>query len=117
MKYFTYSEFDSPDEVGSGVNMNSDFLTMLERARELAGVPFIVNSGYRTKKHNEFVGGSEKSSHIKGRAVDIKCTTSRERHIIIQALLSVGFNRIGIAKSFIHVDNDNEKYPNCIWVY
>ena len=28
----------------------------------------------------------------------------------------VGFQRFGIAKTFIHVDNDDQK-PNAIWLY
>ena len=40
MKYFTYQEFDSPDEPGSGKNMNADFLDLLDHAREEAEIPF-----------------------------------------------------------------------------
>ena len=117
MKYFTLDEFDSPDVEGSGSNMDSNFLSMLDNARDMADIPFKINSGYRTKEHNSKVGGKDKSSHIVGKAADISCSGSRERWIIITALQDAGFNRIGIANNFIHVDSDENKSPNVIWTY
>ena len=117
MKYFELKEFESPDSPGSGKNMNPCFLTRLDLAREYSLVPFIINSGFRTKKHNIFVKGSDNSSHLKGYAADIHCSDSRSRKKIITALLGVGFNRIGIAKTFIHVDSCPDKDPDVIWVY
>jgi|TARA_Y100000015_G_C2378438_1_gene83753 uncharacterized protein YcbK (DUF882 family) len=119
MKYFTYDEFSSPDLIDSGYRMDPVFLLMLERAREIAEVPFIINSGYRTIKHNKKVGGVVDSSHTKipCRACDIKITNSRQRSTIIRSLISAGFNRIGVAKNFIHVDNDTDKSPFVIWTY
>ena len=40
--------------------------------RENFGVT-VINSGYRGPKLNEAVGGSSKSQHCKGEAVDIEC--------------------------------------------
>ena len=53
LKYFKLSEFDSPDEVGSGSKMNYTFLEKLDKARGLAEIPFKITSGYRTKEYNE----------------------------------------------------------------
>jgi zinc D-Ala-D-Ala carboxypeptidase len=116
MKHFKISEFDSPDLPGSGKNMNQDFLEMLDKARDSVDIIFEINSGYRTPEHNKSVGGSPTSSHLKGYASDIKCTNSIDRWKIVNALISVGFKRLGIAKTFIHVDNDPNK-NNAIWVY
>ncbi len=117
LKHFRISEFDSPDFEGSGVNMQPRTLQMLDNARTIAGIPFKINSGYRTKEHNAYIGGSKYSSHCYGYAVDIHCTDSRSRAIIIDSLQKAGFNRFGIAKTFIHVDNDPEKDANVIWLY
>lgn len=118
MKWFNYSEFDSPDAPGSGEkHMDKDFLAMLDRARTLAGVPFKINSGYRTAARNKAVGGVKGSSHTKGQAADIHCSDSRARAHIVGALMEAGFNRIGIAATFIHVDNDPEKPEDVIWLY
>ena len=116
MTYFTIDEFDSPDLPGSGSQMNHTTLSMLDKARDIAGVPFTINSGFRTEQHNKKVGGSDTSSHLKGYAVDINCDTGPDRLKIVIGLLSAGFRRIGIAKGFIHVDNDPGK-PDTIYLY
>jgi uncharacterized protein YcbK (DUF882 family) len=117
MKYFKHSEFDSPDDPGSGLKMDEKLLRMLDEARDIAKIPFKINSGYRTYQHNKKVRGKITSSHLKGLAVDISCTEPRQRSIILNSLIEVGFNRIGIGKSFIHVDIDKDKSPNVIWMY
>ena len=117
MRYFNIEEFDSPDEPGSGQYMDDDFLEMLDKARQFAGIPFVINSGYRTKAHNAKVGGLKNSAHLDGFAADIRCHGSRERMYIVGALLEAGFNRIGIGNGFIHVDNDPTKPEDVIWTY
>ena len=115
--YFTYSEFDSPDFPDSGRNMDPTFLRMLNHARQIAGIPFKINSGFRTEEHNEKVGGSENSSHLRGFAADIHATSSTARYEILSALIKAGFYRIGIANTFIHVDSDPSKTQKVIWTY
>lgn len=98
-------------------NMDVDFLALLDEARDLANIPFVITSAYRSKEKNAKIGGVANSSHIKGLAVDIRVNSSRERFNILKALIYVGFNRIGIADNFIHVDDDKEKSDNVIWTY
>ena len=99
------------------LNMNEDFLMRLDEARQYAQIPFIINSAWRDAKKNKEVGGKPNSSHLKGLAVDIKATNSRQRGLILDALRAVGFTRIGIAKTFIHVDMDYDKDQDVTWVY
>jgi len=96
--------------------MDVDFLAKLDEAREYAEIPFIINSAYRSPEHKESIKNPT-SSHIKGLAVDIKAKDSRTRGIILEALRSVGFTRIGIAKTFIHIDLDYSKSQNVTWLY
>ena len=117
MKYFKLSEFDSPDILGSGKNMNEEFLYMLDAARKIYGKSMRITSGFRTIAHNEKVGGVKSSSHLKGLAADIACSESRNRFEMIKALLEVGFKRLGVAGTFIHVDIDKNKSQNVIWTY
>jgi len=98
-------------------NMDLDFLAKLDKAREIADIPFKINSAFRTPEHNAKVGGKPNSSHLRGLAVDISAADSRTRFIILGALIKAGFNRIGIAKTFIHVDDDQEKSGKVVWVY
>lgn len=122
MKHFTYTEFDSPDQVGSGKKMHPDILEMLDQARDKYDKPIRITSGYRTKEYNESLSArgykaSPNSSHLKGLAADIACTSSVDRYHLINCLLDVGFKRIGIANTFIHVDIDTEKANEVIWTY
>ena len=115
--WFTAAEFASPDQPNSGQEMDSTFIYLLDSARTIAGVPFTINSGYRTKHRNRIVGGVAGSSHTKGLAADIKVKSGRDRKIILEALQEVGFNRFGIGSTFIHVDLDSTKPADVIWVY
>lgn len=122
LMHFTLCEFDSPDQPGSGRFMDESFLMRLDRARERAGIPFVISSGYRSPEHQEALRAkgykvSAKSAHMKGMAADIVCHTSHDRWIILQALLREGFSRIGIGPGFIHVDCDQSKNAELIWTY
>ena len=117
MRYFTLDEFDSPDLPGSGAQMQPEFLQKLDEARHIAGVPFIINSGVRSQAWNQRVNGSKGSSHLTGWAADIQATTSNRRYLVLSALIRVGFRRIGIADTFIHVDMDPDKPQNVSWLY
>jgi len=97
-------------------NMDLGFLAKLDEAREYAGIPFVINSSYRSPEQPESIKNPT-SSHIKGLAVDIKAKDSRTRYKVLEALIHVGFNRIGIADTFIHVDDDKQKSSNVIWTY
>jgi uncharacterized protein YcbK (DUF882 family) len=69
LKHFKLSEFDS-DVKGSGKNMKRDFLKKLDKARDIAKIPFKITSGFRTPQHNERLRkqgykASANSSHLK----------------------------------------------------
>ena len=117
MRYFKLKEFDSPDLPGSGQYMDPVFLQLLDKARAHAQIPFRISSGYRTKEHNKKVGGVDSSAHLKGLAADIVCNNSSDRFTIINALIFVGFTRIGVQKGFIHVDNDMTRISFVLWLY
>jgi len=97
------------------VGLNTGLVEMLDKAREIAGIPFVITSGLRTEEKNKEVGGVNDSSHRKGLAVDLRCRDSRSRFLIIKGLISVGFSRIGAEVDHIHVDIDPEKDVNVIW--
>tara|TARA_Y100001972_G_scaffold126910_1_gene182050 strand:+ start:1103 stop:1480 length:378 start_codon:yes stop_codon:yes gene_type:complete len=123
LRHFTYSEFDCKSGVGQGeIFMDNDFLKLLDKARFVAGIPFVITSGYRTKEYNEQLikngyKASSNSSHCKGIAADIKADTPQKKFAIVQALLFVGITRIGIAHDFIHCDIDKDKTNKIIWTY
>ena len=116
IKHFEPSEF-----VCNGIEcyeqMSDDLLLSLGTARQIAGIPFHINSSWRDKDTNQRVGGKPNSAHLRGNAVDIACTNSSDRHTIIDACMAAGFTRIGIAKTFIHIDVDSDLPNNVIWTY
>lgn len=114
-KYFKPEE--KTGTFGKVEDLKFELVTMLDAAREIAGVPFKITSGYRTPEHNKKVGGVKDSAHLTREAVDIACTSDQNRHKIINALIKVGFNRIGIANTFIHCDISKDKSNNVIWIY
>jgi uncharacterized protein YcbK (DUF882 family) len=119
MRYFDPAEF----ECGCGLcglgyhHMDEGLLKRIDNARHAAAVPFTITSAVRCDHHNELVGGSDTSSHLSGLAVDIAATNSANRMKIIYGLMAAGFNRIGIAGDFIHVDVDHSKSSGVMWLY
>ena len=111
-EYFTDKELQCP--CCKTLKMNEKFLEMLYTARMKAGQNFIITSGYRCDKHNAEIG-SIYPNHPSGRAVDIRCTYSCCREVIINSLIYAGFKRIGISDKFIHVDNMDA--VEGIWLY
>lgn len=115
MKHFHIDEFRC--NCCGKEEMRESTLQMLDKAREIAGVPFVVTSGYRCKEHNEREGGSVTSSHKHGWAADIAANNSKTREAVLRGLIKAGFTRIGISESFIHCDNDPQKTANVMWLY
>lgn len=107
-KYFSESEV---------VGLKPDLVSLLDKARGIAGVPFKITSGLRSETENKKAGGVEDSAHMLGLAVDIATPTSDVRWKILNALLDVGFTRLGIGETFIHADVDKSKVQNVVWDY
>lgn len=91
---------------GCGLTPTVAALVALEAARLAVGQPFIISSGARCEKYNKEVGGAEFSRHAPPylNAFDITCSDNVMRFLIIEAALRRGFNGIGVAKNFVHID-------------
>jgi len=96
------------------VHIDSIFLHKLRQAREIAEVPFIINSGYRCENHNKEVGSTSRN-HVEGKAADIKAIDGPTRGKILKGLYKAGFVRIGVSKTFIHCDT-MDAVESC-WLY
>lgn len=121
VKFFTYDELlrvarvKDGEEAPSPSCINELSILRLDRARQIAGFPFIVNSSYRSPAYEVSKGRSGTSAHCLGRAFDIKCRSSRERFLIVKAALEAGFLRIGIYPNFVHVDDSLDHDQCVIW--
>lgn len=108
----TWNYFTDDEVKGLSV----DLVDKLDRARNLANVAFVITSGFRSPADNERVLGVDASAHVKGLAVDLRCSDSSSRLNIVQALLTVGFNRVGVYDKHIHCDIDKDLPQDVMWV-
>ena len=102
--YFKPEEFKRCSPSCDISQMNEEFMILLDCARSDAGIPFKLNSAYRSPEYDKSKGRSGVGWHTLGRAVDIRCTDSVSRGMILQACLRYGLT-CGISKTFIHIDN------------
>jgi hypothetical protein len=115
------SAFDSPDISGSGNCMDRQLIFMLQQLEARTGYPIFswINSGARSPSHNRKVGGVSNSSHKMPtcKAADIKAYSTSIRNNLVQAARAVGFKRIGVGKTFVHLDTDDLKSQYVAWGY
>jgi hypothetical protein len=116
-KYFPESDFNNCTPYCSLQNMKQTAMNGFDSAREIAGIPFDPVSAYRPEHWEKEHGRSGKGAHTEGEAIDIKCTDSRSRFIIVSALIQAGCKRIGIAKTYIHADFSITHDELVIWLY
>ncbi len=116
-----YPEF-KPDEFEDPENMDVGFLTLLHKARIIAGVPFRVLDTLRD---------DSRSAHgeIPGIAVDLQVINSRERSRIVRSGYAIGFTRIGVYPGStglykglqkkdgggVHLDASRKKSSDHLW--
>lgn len=107
-KYFKDSEI---------VGLKPQLVAMLDKARDIAGVPFKITSGHRSSSQNALVGVVEGSSHETGLAVDLAVADSVSGGKILLALVQAGFKRFGFYNDgHIHCDIDSSKPNPCYWI-
>ncbi len=116
-KHFKEYELKKCDPPCSLQDMDQETINKADRARDIAGIPFIPVSAYRTPEHDKSKGRSGTGAHTKGRAIDFKCDNSSNRFIMVDALLKAGFKRIGIAKTFVHADDSLGHDQEVMWLY
>ncbi len=114
---FKEYEFNNCTPSCSLQDMEQSTIDKFDKARLIAGIPFIPTCGYRSKEWDLSKGRSGEGAHPKRKAIDLKCTDSISRYKIVDALLKAGFKRIGIAKTFIHADDAEDLSQCVIWMY
>lgn len=116
-RHFKESEFKACTPSCSMQDMNQGTITRLDMVRDLAGIPLVLNSAYRSKEWEKKQGRTGKSAHCEGRAADIRCNSSQNRWKIVKAAIQAGFTRIGIGKTYIHLDDSYTHESEVIWHY
>ena len=111
---FYYRDFDSKDAPNSGRKMDTSMVNILYQIELRTGENIHINTAYRTRSRNSNVGGAEKSRHMRGEAVDIRCKDESLRYDLIKTAMDLGIERIGIDRRFIHLDLGKGKR---VWFY
>jgi len=117
-KSFTVEEFDCND----GTQVPCEFIKNVTKVAEnlqvlrdfLGESVMVTGSGYRTKEHNDSVGGAKESQHLTANGADInsKNKTPKELAKVIEKLIILGKMEqggIGIYKGFVHYDRRGTK--------
>ena len=90
---------NTPDGYAEG-NMAAIAYSIFEPLRKWVGGPIKINSFYRSKKLNKAIGGSSRSQHCQGRAMDLDDTFGHKTNAEM-------FNYIA----------DNLNYDQIIWEF
>jgi uncharacterized protein YcbK (DUF882 family) len=111
-EHFHLSEFECGCGTCQAQMIDSRLLVALDLLRESIKAPIIITSGYRCPAHNKAVKGAKKSRHLAGEAADIYTIAATIEELEKRA--EEHFSRIGVGKTFIHVDVGEGKSK---WVY
>lgn len=101
---------------------HEETLDRLEKLRLKYAAPMVITSGYRSPEHNDRVSNTGRTGpHTTGRAVDVKVVGGAARFRLIELAIEFGFTGIGVAKSFVHLDDvpvGEKAIPRpAIWTY
>ena len=97
-------------------NIKDELAIKVQQVRDTLNRSITINSGVRCSNHNNTINAASTSSHIGGWAADLKYSGSAQRYELLNAIMPI-FDRVGIAKTFIHVDVDPNKTAGVVWLY
>jgi len=101
--HFFLREFASHDGE-HGVLVHNELLLGLEALRNHFNAVVMINSGYRSTRHNEIVGGVRMSKHLFGLAADIDVLGIHPDIVAEYAGITLDFGGVGRYNTFTHVD-------------
>ena len=101
---FTLAEFTKSqtasrmdiDNTPQGEHLDAEkelFENVVQPVRDTFGVT-VINSGYRSPDLNEAVGGSSRSQHCKGQAVDIECPGTPNAEVAQWIVDNIPFDQV-----------------------
>ena len=116
MIYFKPEEFKCPCGTCGLYVVSIVLVDTLNKLRHSFGRPIYVTSGVRCPEQNRRVGGEHDSAHLIGKAADIACGTSKERYELVSLAMPL-FKRVGVGKTFLHVDVSPALTQGVMWLY
>lgn len=103
---FSRKEFSCPCNCGFNT-VDAKLLTIAEYIRNRIGA-FSPVSACRCAEHNEKIGGSKKSQHLIGRAMDVHCDNPRALADHLDELMPNSCG-IGVYRWGVHIDTRDTK--------
>lgn len=103
--YFQRKEFAC--KCGCGFDaVDVELLALITGVREKLGKPITITSGCRCPEHNDRVGGSTRSQHKLGKAIDfqVKDISPKEVQKFMDNFLPKDKFGLGYGKTFTHLD-------------
>ena len=91
-------------------------LDKVELLRVMVDRPLTVTSGGRCKNHPNEIMRTTPADHQKGIGIDIAVSGGIQRGELVEVGLQLGFNAIGVAKTFVHLGL-REGEELMVWVY
>ncbi len=106
LEFFKENEFACP--CCGLVGTTERTMLAVDQLRAMVGFAISISSATRCPSHNQIVGGSKYSDHLSTNifgctGLDIFCVDSIQRFKIISAAISLGFKKIGIYESHVHL--------------
>ncbi len=90
--------------------MHPTFLARLQSLRDAYGRPMQITSGYRDPSHPVEARKVTTGAHTLGRAVDV-AVQGEDRFHLVRLAMQHGFTGIGIAATFVHLDDVVSELP------
>ncbi len=115
-KNFILKEFACADK-SDKVLVSEEMVEILQRVRDYFKKPITITSGYRTKTHNEKVGGVKNSFHTTGEAVDfaVRGVSPAAVGYLLAEMDAPGVG-IYVSSKFTHLDvRENGKWRGIVY--
>lgn len=105
---FKVNEFKCSDN-STKVLICEDLVYLVQKIREHYETVVTITSGYRTFEYNKSIGGTIKSQHLKGKAVDIQVKNIQPNEVYEFCKTIMVTGGLGNGKSFTHIDTRNNE--------
>jgi len=119
-KFPNFSENEFKCSHCGKVDMQPQFMSMLQQLRNIYGKPMRITSGYRCPDHPIEAAKSAPGAHSTGQACDV-AVQGTDAYMLLKSAFALGFTGIGAQQKgggrFIHLDTLKEPPRPNVWSY
>ena len=111
LKYFKPNEFSHAETI------DPMLAKQLDEMRSIYNAPIYITGSYRDSTDGPRTSAHTIGSHGFWQAVDIRCSDSEGRFLLVSAAYLAGFRRIGVYDRHIHIDVAEEGFDqDVMWM-